>query len=211
MGACFTGGPWQCLYQQFTIDHIWEILINTGIFSFYWCCSHFYKVGFMEESFVGHWATACLVKEKREQALQKWSKSFKIYTAKCVCPCSHLFRKWHAQTFNKMLPAFTECSKCMFNSPTSFVKHLHIQKEDYYQMIVLWMVQSSYSSLIAKIKIDTNIQSISKWFSSIHKDWVLLPANITSSSSYETFIVHREQTPVTLCKTNILKTSLTNV
>ena len=149
-----------------------------------------------------------IVKQNKKKLHNNDRKGIDKYTSRCICPCSMLFHSWHEKTQIHKLPSFTNCGSGMFNTPESFVEHLYENQNDYYHRIILRMVQASYSSLIAKIKIPTasnKIKVSNKPFSSIHEGKVSLPAYVKSTSKYETFIVKPEGIPVTLCKTNILE------
>ena len=148
--------------------------------------------------------------KKNDDKLYGSDTTAKGYTAKCICPCSNLFRKWHKKNHMDMLLDFTECSSDVFANYTAFVKHLYNNHDDYYHRIVLRVVQCSYSSLIAKIKISSpsNTKSQSS-FGSLHSGRVSLPPYVSSDSQYDIFTTTKNDTTITLVKTNILKDTST--
>ena len=145
--------------------------------------------------------------KSNDDKLFKSDISAKRYTSKCVCPCSGRFGNWHKETHINMLPNFNACSDTLFDDHTSFVKHLYSHHNDYYHRIILRIVQSSYSTLISKMKISskpTTEQTNKSTFSSIHQGTISLPIYSCSSSDYNTFSIKKNGTTITLIKTNIL-------
>ena len=53
-------------------------------------------------------------------------------TVKCLCPCSTIFKSWHAQNHFDLLPKFSSYGKEIFIDPPSFVTHLYRNHNDYY-------------------------------------------------------------------------------
>ena len=150
-----------------------------------------------------------LVRQNDEKLFQN-DISVERYTTKCICPCSTRFSEWHKKTHIDMLPNFSACEKIIYKDHISFVKHLYSHHTDYYHRIVMRIVQSSYSSLISKIKIPSNTHSDlpdSTTFGSIHPGKVSLPSYVKSSSSYDTFTIDKNGLVITLIKTNILRDS----
>ena len=128
------------------------------------------------------------------------------YTGKCICPCSNLFWNWHKKNHIGMLPDFKVCSSSIFDDYTTFVKHLYFNHSDYYHRIVLRMVQSSYSTLISKIKISSHPDSNRAGsFGSIHTGKVALLPYMSTTSNYQTFSFEKNGCTVTLVKTNLLE------
>ena len=73
--------------------------------------------------------------------------------SKCMCPCSSLLSKWHELRLINGLPTFNVCEETVFDTPSTFLKHLYSMKNEYYHRIVMRQVQNLYSSLISKLKI----------------------------------------------------------
>ena len=97
---------------------------------------------------------------------------------KCVCPCSpHLLRKWQSSYSILELSDFKECDSYIFPDPMEFMRHVQSNNRDYYHRIVMRIIQSSYSSLLAKFN-STMLQKSDMSFHDIHKGAVQLP-NIT--------------------------------
>ena len=141
------------------------------------------------------------------------SVNFQPYTTKCICPCSKLFNKWHRKDFLDKLPNWSSCNSEIYEKTRDFIEHLHVMSKDYYHRIILRVVQSNYSSILAKFRFqtcdDTKLGSDTLPFSSIHKGTVTLPPYIISSADYESFdyINDRDGTKISLSKTNLLVNS----
>ena len=45
----------------------------------------------------------------------------KGYTKKCVCPCSHMLRKWHSSRSFSQFSTFVECDSYIFSNPMELV------------------------------------------------------------------------------------------
>ena len=117
----------------------------------------------------------------------------KGYTSKCICPCSKIFHKWHQFEHLSKLNNFQKCDKVIYLTPESFVEHLYRKKKDFYHRIILRIVQTNYSNLVAKLKISTDEidkqnKSIST-FSSIHNGKVTLPSYVFTGLEYDTFVI----------------------
>ena len=78
------------------------------------------------------------------------------YTTKCICPCGTLFKNWHAQIHIDLLPNFKRCEKKIFKNHMDFITHLYHEKNEYYHQIILRLVQSTYSILLAKFRLKTS-------------------------------------------------------
>ena len=83
--------------------------------------------------------------------------------------------------------------------------------DDYYHQIILRVVQSNYSSLLSKFKLNTpNDDASTKHgvpsFSSIHKGSITLPPYVCTSCTYQSFeyVNDRDGIMIILCKTNLL-------
>ena len=132
-------------------------------------------------------------KSNSEKLFNIQKDSTQKYLSHCICPCSSLFKYWHQSSSLSTLPDFEHCEGSVYKNPTSFLKHLHLMRHDYYHRIVMRQVQNLYSSLIAKLKIpdwnttDSNISTLQ----SIPKGQVTLPVYVFSPSKYETFTVER--------------------
>ena len=135
-------------------------------------------------------------KSNSEKLFNLQKESAQKYLSTCICPCSSLFSFWHERSSLSSLPEFIPCEGSVFKDPTTFLKHLHFMRHDYYHRIIMRQVQNLYSSLIAKLKIpDWNTtHSLSSTVSaeqSIPKGKVSLPTYVFSHSKYDTFTVQR--------------------
>ena len=116
------------------------------------------------------------------------------YTTKCICPCGALFKNWHDQIHIDLLPNFKRCEKKIFQNHIDFISHLYHEKNEYYHQIILRLVQSTYSILLAKFRLKTSKETnkcLKPTFSSVHKGKVSLPFYVHSDANYETFTVIR--------------------
>ena len=110
------------------------------------------------------------------------------YATKCVCPCSRILNKWQIKHNLNTLPGFCQCKAYIYEDPKSFVKHLYSSKRDFFHLILLQIVQTNYSSILSKIRMqcckndDKNIN-----FGKIHKGHILLPQKAEETLCYETF------------------------
>ena len=102
-----------------------------------------------------------------------------------------IFEKWQEHTHIDKLPTFEACNTGVFKDHVDFVTHLYRTQYDYFHRIVLHLVQSTYSVLIAKLRVQVPKDDKVKQFSSIHKGIVSLPSYISSSSKYKTFSIMR--------------------
>ena len=137
-----------------------------------------------------------VAKKNAEKLFSVNKESSQKYTSKCICPCSALLSDWHELQFINKLPTFHVCKSTVFNSPSTFVEHLHSMKDDYYHRIVMRQVQNLYSSLISKLKLfDWNtghpLKRTTSTFKKIAKGKVTLHPHIVSGSTYDTFTVER--------------------
>ena len=99
------------------------------------------------------------------------------YISKCICPCGVLFWEWHIQNHINELPNFHCCDSSIFKNHLDFIAHLYEQKDKYYHVIILRLVQSTYSILLAKFRQKSSIHTMNddkQTFSSIHKGKVPL-------------------------------------
>ena len=123
-------------------------------------------------------------------------------------PCGTPFKKWHVQKNITKFPKFRSCDILVFKDHIDFISHLYEAKDDYYHQIILHLVQSTYSLLLAKFKqkfiVHTNMNN-KQTFSSIHKGKVTLPTYMHSGSKYETFALQRHGNTINLCRTNIIE------
>ena len=128
--------------------------------------------------------------KKNEDKLYTNQSKVRQYTSKCICPCSHIFGNRHTENHFDLLPKFTPCVIDIFLDTTSFVQHLWHSQRDYYHCIIRRMVQSTYSTLISKIKIpiekDGN-PTDGKSFGCIHPGKVSLLSYVKLISHYDTF------------------------
>ena len=113
------------------------------------------------------------------------------YSSNCVCPCSRLLSKWHEKCYLNKLHTFEKCDNRVFDNPIDFVNHLHSKSGDYYHRIIMKIVQSLYSSLLAKLKTKQTTSDHLSSFASIHKGKVTLPAYVMSGSKYDLFTFKR--------------------
>ena len=110
------------------------------------------------------------------------------YTKHCVCPCSHLLRNWHKVKGIDKMPVFKECSSSVFSDPMDFVHHIQNTNGDFYHRLIMRLIQSSYSSLLAKFTTDENNPTKSL-FHEVHKGIVTLPDYRNTGADYTTFKV----------------------
>ena len=124
---------------------------------------------------------------------------FRKYTSKCICPCSLIFECWHNREQLQSLDGFQACKYEVHTSPPSLVNHLYSRYNGVYHWIILRIIETNYSSLIAKLKMDPVVseQEISQpahTFSSIHQGIISLPSYVSTSSRYHKFTVQRYET-----------------
>ena len=81
------------------------------------------------------------------------------YTKKCICPCSSRFFNWHSQEGYVSFQGFNSCDDKIFVDVKTFLHRQHSGQGDFYHQIVLQIVQSYYSSILAKIKIFKTLTS----------------------------------------------------
>ena len=105
------------------------------------------------------------------------SINLQSYTTNCICPCSKLFNNWHRRESLDKLPNWRTCTSEIYQKLVGFLHHLHVTNKDYYHRIILRVVQSNYSSLLAKFRFrtsdDVKLGSDILTFSSIHKGIVI--------------------------------------
>ena len=132
-----------------------------------------------------------IINKNSEKVFKLENERVTTFTSKCVCPCGKIFRRWHEYIHIVNLPTFEVCNTEVFKDHIDFVTHLYKSQHDYFHRIVLHLVQSTYSVLIAKLKVQVENGHSAKRFSSIHKGIVSLPSYIESSSKYKTFSIWR--------------------
>lgn len=129
------------------------------------------------------------------------------YSKKCICPCSSVFHKWHLKQGIDQYQGFRSCNATIYHDTKSFLQHLHYNQADFYHQIVLRIVQSYYSSILAKIKIFKSLKNDTVLMKSIRRSClgiITLPKNIQTNATYESFTVERNKIRINLTKTNIL-------
>ena len=110
----------------------------------------------------------------------------KGFTKKCVCPCSHILRKWHLSYSLSKLSTFRECNSYIFPDPMEFVRHVQSNNDDYYHRIIMRIIQLSYSSLLAKYT-SNMLQKTDLSFHDIHKGAAKLAHYVNTGSIYKIF------------------------
>lgn len=86
------------------------------------------------------------------------------------------------------LPGFCQCEATIYRDPKSFVKHLYSSNQDFFHRILLRIVQTNYSSILSKIRMQcckTDNKTIN--FGKIHKGHIVLPQKAEQTLRYETF------------------------
>ena len=112
----------------------------------------------------------------------------KGYTRMCICPCSDILSSWHQYHSFHTFPRFKVCKSGTFEDPFEFVHHIQLQNDDFYHRIIMRIIQSSYSSLLAKFKMKVN-ERVEQSFHAIHKGTVTLPPNVATNATYKVFQV----------------------
>lgn len=110
------------------------------------------------------------------------------YSMKCVCPCSRILNEWQIKHNLNTLPGFCQCEATIYPDPKSFVKHLYSSNQDFFHRILLRIVQTNYSSILSKIRMQcckTDNKTIN--FGKIHKGHIVLPQKAEQTLRYETF------------------------
>jgi len=116
------------------------------------------------------------------------------YTSKCICPCSIIFQKWHREENVDALHQFTPCRDQIFENERVFIEHLHQFQEDFYHRIILRVVQSNYSSIIAKIKILKNMKENRELTTTGGTNCygkIVIPKHVYTGARYKSFVVRR--------------------
>ena len=112
------------------------------------------------------------------------------YSKRCICLCSKLLQKWHKSNNMNGFFGFDQCESLIFDDPMELVNPIQHNNEDYYHWIIMWIIQCSYSSLLAKFRLSNN-PSVEKYFHGIHKGTIRLPTYVNTGANYTMFQISR--------------------
>ena len=134
-----------------------------------------------------------LVRLYKQNAYHFDREDFSTYTSTCVCPCSHLLRRWHEKYELNSLPNFHPCYTKVYRNIVDFIKHVHdYHKTCNYHYMIMCAIQTNYASLICNLKFQPMTDHIvPPKFSELHKDKVRL-IKLTHNNAKLTFTtIHR--------------------